>query len=136
MILLDTHIWVWWIDQNERLTEAHRAYLNTFEEEEGLGVSAISCWEVAMLVEKGKLELPPGVTVDAWMAAAIAGPGVRLLDLSPSVAVASTRLPGDFHRDPADRIITATAREHAVELVTCDHKIIAYPHVDTIDFRE
>ena len=71
-------------------------------------VSAISCWEVAKLVERGRLELPR--PLEEWLDLALGYPGIRLADLSPEVAAASTRLPGKFHRDPADQIIVATAR--------------------------
>lgn len=90
-------------------------------------MSAISCWEVAKLVEYGRLELPCPV-VD-WLEQALAYPGVRLLNLSPRIAVESTRLPGGFHRDPADQIIVATARTLDVPLLTLDHRIRSSAHV-------
>jgi PIN domain nuclease of toxin-antitoxin system len=96
-------------------------------EAEGLGVSVISCWEVAKLVEGGRITL--SLPVGEWIAKALSYPGMRLLDFSPEVAVESTQLPGVFHRDPADQIIVATARIHACPLVTMDTKIRAYPHV-------
>lgn len=92
----------------------------------GLGVSAISCWEVAKLVELGRLAL--SVPVDQWLAQALRPP-VVLLPLSPEVAVASTQLPGRFHQDPADQMIVATARLYDCPLVTLDRLIRAYPHV-------
>jgi PIN domain nuclease of toxin-antitoxin system len=96
-------------------------------ETEGLGISAISCWEIAKLVEGGRITLP--LPVDVWLAKALSYPGIRLLELSPQVAVESTQLPGVFHRDPADQIIVATARLYACPLVTMDTKIRAYSHV-------
>ena len=59
-------------------------------------------------------------------------PGIRLLDLTPAIAVGSTQLPGSFHRDPADQIIVATARALGIELVTVDERILRYTHVRTI----
>ena len=87
----------------------------------------MSCWEAAKLVERGRLTLP--LPVGEWMSQALSYPGMRLLDLSPQIAVGSTQLPGTFHRDPADQIIVATARIYNCSLVTLDQNIRAYPHV-------
>lgn len=129
MILLDTHIWVWWVHGDEKLSpEQVREIQNN---ETGIiGVSAISCWEAAKLVERGRIELD--VSVDEWIQQALGYPGVRLLELTPEIAVESTRLPGEFHRDPADQIIVATARIHNCLLVTVDDRIRNYPHVKTL----
>jgi PIN domain nuclease of toxin-antitoxin system len=126
VIVLDTHIWVWWVHDDPSLPEAYRDYLQS-EEGNGFGVSAISCWEVAKLVENRRLVLP--IAISEWMDQALAYPGVRLLDLTPEVAIESTRLPGEFHRDPADQIIVATSRVHDCPVITLDAKILAYPHV-------
>jgi PIN domain nuclease of toxin-antitoxin system len=126
MILLDTHIWVWWILGDDKLPPAHKAYIQAHETD-GLGISAISCWEIAKLVENNRLSLP--VPVGEWLDQALAYPGMRLLELTPQVAVESTQLPGTFHRDPADQLIVATARVYDCPLVTLDGKILAYQHV-------
>ncbi len=126
MIVLDTHIWVWWVHGDSRLSEAHAAILQQHEVS-GLGISAISCWEVAKLVEKGRLILPRAI--DEWIRLALGYPGVTLLPLEPEIAIESTRLPGSFHKDPADQIIVATARVHQCPVVTIDRRISAYPHV-------
>lgn len=126
MIVLDTHTWIWWVHADPNLPAAHHAYIQS-QQAGGFGVRAISCWEVAKLVERGRLTLP--LPVDQWLATALAYPGVVLLPLSPEVAVESTRLPGAFHRDPADQIIVATARVYGCPLVTQDGNIRAYPHV-------
>jgi len=128
MIVLDTHIWVWWVHGTSDLTNSQRQVL-TENEDTGLGVSAISCWEIAKLVERGRLVLP--CAIDDWFQQALAYPGVTLLPLTPGIAIESTRLPGTFHRDPADQIIVATARLHTCALLTADHRIIDYPHVNT-----
>ena len=129
MILLDTHIWVWWVHGDKRLN-IHLADRLGRAENQGLGVSVISCWEVAKLVEHGRLELP--CPVPEWFEQALNYPGVRLLELTPEIAFESTCLPGDFHRDPADQIIVATARTHKIPLATADTKILAYSHVETL----
>ena len=129
MIVLDTHIWVWWVHEDKRLTQAQREAI-TANETDTVGVSAISCWEIAKLVEYGRLELPS--PLEDWFEQALNYPGVQLLALTPEIAIESTRLPGEFHRDPADKIIVATARIYGFSLVTSDDKILNYPHVATI----
>lgn len=125
MIILDTHIWVWWVDGGSQLPADYASLIQT-EAPNGLGVCAISCWEVAKLVELGRLAL--AVPVEQWLAQALQPP-VVLLPLSLEVAVGSTQLPGTFHRDPADQLIVATARFYDCPLVTLDRLIRAYPHV-------
>lgn len=129
MIVLDTHVWVWWVHGDERITPSQASVIEEAEADT-IGVSAISCWEVAKLVELSRLTLQR--TVDEWLSLALRYPGIRLMDLSPEIAVASTRLPGDLHKDPADQIIVATARVNGCPVVTSDKKIISYNHVETI----
>jgi PIN domain nuclease of toxin-antitoxin system len=129
MILLDTHIWVWWVHGDARLTPTQLQHLRA-NEKTGLGVSVISCWEVAKLVEVGRLALP--CPTQDWVDRALAYPGIRLIRLSPRIAVASTQLPAPFHRDPADQILVATARIRGVPLLTADARLLAYPHVPTL----
>jgi PIN domain nuclease of toxin-antitoxin system len=126
VIVLDTHVWIWWVHGDSRLTPAQQQVLAA-NEQSGLGVSAISCWEVAKLVEYERLVLPCPTL--EWLDQALAYPGVRLLELSPRIAAESTELPGVFHKDPADQIIVATARVLDSPLLTADEKIRAYPHV-------
>ena len=83
MILLDTHIWVWWVHRDEHLPARLRTFIERHESAT-LGVSAISCWEVAKLVERGRLRLP--MPTGDWLHAALAYPRVRLLDLTPDIS--------------------------------------------------
>lgn len=129
MIVLDTHVWVWWANDPARLSETQRREIAR-NEDDLIGVSAISCWEVAKLCEHGHLDLPVGLS--EWISAALRYPGVSLLHLTPEIAVESTTLPGAFHRDPADQMIVATARVHDCPLVTSDGKIVKYPHVRSV----
>ena len=126
MIILDTHIWIWWNDQNPNLTAD---YENIIQQNlsGGLGVSAISCWEIAKLAEKNRIQF--SIPVEDWLYQAIAHPSVSLLPLSSKIAVESTKLPNNFHSDPADQIIVATARIFNSPLVTYDSKILNYRHV-------
>jgi PIN domain nuclease of toxin-antitoxin system len=68
-------------------------------------------------------------TIEEWMAQAVVYPGMQLLELTPQIAIESTKLPGSFHRDPADQIIVATARVYDSPLLTADRRIVQYPHV-------
>ena len=129
MILLDTHIWIWYEDDNNRLTDRHRDVIAAHLDD-GLALSIISCWEVAKLVEYDRLDL--AVPVHEWIEQALAFPGIRLIELTPQITVASTQLPGQFHRDPADQIIVATARIYDVEILTTDQRILNYVHVKTM----
>jgi PIN domain nuclease of toxin-antitoxin system len=129
MIVLDTHVWVWWVHGDDHLSETQAEAIES-SEADAIGVSAISCWEIAKLVERGRLDLP--CPLEEWFELALHYPGVHLLALTPAVAIESTRLPGRFHRDPADQIIVATARTYDCPLVTSDSKILDYPHVPTL----
>ena len=129
MIVIDTHIWVWWVQNDTtRLTLKYQQWLKE-NEANGIGVSIVSCWEVAKLVEKGRLTLP--LTIAEWMEIALTYPGVRLLDLSLPIVIDSTQLAG-FHSDPFDQMIVATARFYDSPLLTADAKIIAYSGVKTL----
>ena len=129
MILLDTHIWVWWVDDSQQITDRRRQVIQD-NVSSGLGISAISCWEVAKLVQYGRLEL--ACPLEEWMEQAVAYPGVQLLEFTPQIAIESTKLPGNFHRDPADQIIVATARVYDIPLLAADSRILQYPHVRTL----
>jgi PIN domain nuclease of toxin-antitoxin system len=127
MIVLDTHIWVWWVHGDAQLPTDYSTYLQD-RENEGLGVSVISVWEIAKLVEYNRLQLP--VSIEDWINQALSYPGIELLELTPRIAVGSTQLPQPFHRDPADQIIVATARVLGCSIMTIDRKIRDYPHIN------
>lgn len=129
MIILDTHIWVWWVHGAEPMTLVQEQIIEENESEE-IGVSIISLWEIAKLVQYQRLELP--CSIDQWFGQATHYPGVRILGMTPEIVVESTKLPGEFHRDPADQIIVATARIYDCPLITSDKKILDYPHVESI----
>lgn len=124
LVLLDTHAWVWLLNGSVRLgTKARKAIQRSLAEEAVL-VSAISPWEVAMLVSKGQLVLDRDV--GEWVLAALSLPGIRLEPLTPEITVASTRLPGTIHSDPADCMIAATARHLGSTLITADQRLLDY----------
>ncbi len=129
MIILDTHIWIWWLHDTIKLSRKQKEEIK--KNENGIiGISAITCWEIAKLVEYGRLELP--YPIADWFKQAFSYPGMELYNLTPEIAIESTRLPGNFHRDPADQIIVATARVYDCPLLTSDEKILSYPYVNTI----
>jgi len=123
-IVLDTHTLVWLMQGSERLGQRSRELIAAAADADAAYVAAISAWEIAMLVAKGRLALDRDV--GEWLGAALSLPGLRLAALDPLVAVDSTRLPGDVHGDPADRLIVATARHHAAVLITDDRLILEY----------
>lgn len=129
VILLDTHVWLWWMSDHPRLDDAMRKHIRDYQAE-GIGISLISCWEVAKLVEVGRLSLSQPVS--QWIEAALTAPGTRLLDFTLPIAIESTQLPQPFHRDPADQILVATARVLDIPILTADDKIRKYPHVKTL----
>ncbi len=129
MILLDTHIWIWWLHNTTRLSEKQKEVIGG-NETGIIGISAITCWEIAKLVEYGRLELP--YPIAEWFNQAFSYPGIRLYNLTPEIAIESTQLPGEFHRDPGDQIIVATARVYDCPLLTSDKKMLTYPYVNTI----
>ena len=119
-LLLDTHIWVRWLSSDQPLREDIQA---TIGEAELLAVSAVSCWEVAYLSKQGRLRLP--CDIEQWMNLALEGSQVRPVPVSSAVAVASALLP-DKHKDPADRIIIATALAMKYQLVSFDKRFLEY----------
>lgn len=129
MILLDTHVWWWSLSEPERLSKRAFKAIKEVKAEQRF-IASISIWEFAMMVKRKKIELR--VAVDQWLDYALDKTGLKVLELSPKIAIDSCDLPGKFHNDPADRIITATARVHGLDLITKDKKIIDYPHVKAI----
>jgi PIN domain nuclease of toxin-antitoxin system len=130
VIVLDTHVLVWWIGSDPKLSRKASDTIRKELPNGNLGIPAISAWEIGMLVAKGQLAL--GMDVDEWLNSLLTVPNVTLLPLTAQSALDSTRLPGSFHGDPADRMIVATARAESAPLVTADQRIRAYRHVRTI----
>ena len=139
MIILDTHIWVRRVQEP---SELRRAQLTAILAQENgssgvVGICATSLWEVAKLVELERIQLDTDLT--DWFENALAYPRVRIINMSPTIAIQSTQLPGNRRlppseriRDPSDQIIVATAIANKCPLVTSDGKIVAYTGVQTI----
>jgi PIN domain nuclease of toxin-antitoxin system len=114
VLLVDTHALIWMVEEAPRLGAQTAEALNRAGWENRIAVSAITPWEIGLLVSKGRLQL----------GSALAKPGVTLTPLEPEIAVASTCLPFEMHADPADRILVATARYLGATLVTADHALL------------
>ncbi|MPY91351.1 MAG: PIN domain-containing protein [Luteitalea sp.] len=119
--LLDTHAWVWWVDRDARIGRNAADFLDTLPVEERPYVAGISLWEVAMLVERGRLQF--SVPLADWLEAAAHPRSVRVVSITPTIAAEVAALPKSFHRDPADRLIVATCRVMQVPLITHDQRI-------------
>jgi PIN domain nuclease of toxin-antitoxin system len=125
LTVLDTHVWIWVVEGDRTALSAPAIEAIERAAKGGaVRVSAISVWEVAMLEVKGRISLSR--PVDDWVRAALHAPGVRLLPLSPEIAIESTRLPAVPRGDPADRILMASARHLGGQLATCDREILNY----------
>lgn len=129
-VLLDTHVWWWWVTGERGLSAAQKRVLARIGPDEPLQLSDISLWEVATLASLGRLTVT--MPLREWLEAASAPPLVQRRAISPAVASEVAALPADFHRDPADRIIVATARVHDATLLTRDRRIIDAKLVPTV----
>ena len=130
MIVLDTHVWVWFTSNPELLSKAAKKAINVSMEQKAIFISSISAWEGALLAAKKRLKLT--LEVPEWIAKSERLPFFHFLPVDNSVAVKSVNLPQPLHSDPADRIIIATAIAIAAPVVTKDEKLLNYPHVKTI----
>jgi PIN domain nuclease of toxin-antitoxin system len=126
LIVLDTHAWIWWVAEPGKISARAR---HAIDAADALGICAISCWEVAMLVAKDRLELDRDVLL--WIRQALALPRVALLPLTAEICVASALLL-ESPADPADRIIAASALEHRAPVVTKDARLRSMRRLETI----
>lgn len=131
MIVLDTHVLIWWVSGSKSLSRtAWRAIRKAIAGDMGVVISSVSVWEIAMLVRKECLVLT--MPVEKWLVQVSRIEGVRFMPVDNSVCLLAATLPGTFHKDPADRMIVATARQLSATLLTADQKIIQYAHVTTV----
>jgi PIN domain nuclease of toxin-antitoxin system len=130
MVVLDTCAWLWTCSAPKKLSRAAREIIERNRKHDGLVVSIVSAWEIAKLVQKGKLAF--AIPCRAWIAKAVTVAGITMHPLTPDICIESTELPGAFHGDPADQLIVATARLLGVPLVTPDRRIRGYAHVATL----
>ncbi|MDE0104774.1 MAG: type II toxin-antitoxin system VapC family toxin [Bryobacterales bacterium] len=128
--LLDTHVLIWWLNGSDRLSPAQREIIGQANAEAPLLVSDISLWEVATLHSLGRIHVT--TPLRTWLEKAVAPPLVRRHGISPAIAAELATLPDSFHRDPADRILVATARVLGATLLTRDRRIIGAGLVGTV----
>ena len=121
MIVLDTHIWIWWLHGDHPSLKP--TFRRAIAEANDICVAAVSCFEVAWLVTRKRVEIEGGL--DEWFDRALAGSGVRLLPVTPRIARLAAELPS-HHGDPFDRIIIATAVANDAKLLSADSKFPAY----------
>jgi PIN domain nuclease of toxin-antitoxin system len=124
LILLDTHVWLWLVAGSSDLSMEARHTISGAATAGTLRIAAISLWEIALLASRGRIVL--GKSIGLWLEEALADPGPAIDPLSPQIAIESYALPDVFHRDPADRLIVATARVANAILMTRDQRILDY----------
>ena len=120
-MLLDTHVWIWWLTQGSPLKSVERDALDATAESGGVYLAAISLWEAQLLHSKRRLQLP--LPFSDWLTRATESRVLTVLPLDREVVIAVDSLPARFHGDPADRLIVATARTHGIPLATRDRAI-------------
>ncbi len=123
-IVLDTHVWLWFVDGNSTLKKQVVADITATAMNGSLLIPAICVWEIAMLQDRGRLTL--NKPLKDWISEALDLSGTSLAALSSDVAIESCKLPGKFHGDPADRMIVATARIENATILTRDKRILEY----------
>lgn len=130
-LLLDTHVWIWSQEQPDKLgPEATRRLTDP---QVALYVSPVSTLEIARLVAMGAIELSESLT--SWVTDTLASLRCKTIEISHAIAAEAYALPPEFHKDPADRILAATARLQHLTLLTADERILDYPHVERLDAR-
>lgn len=123
-LLLDTHVWIWYVSGNEEINKSVQKTITSALHNNQAYLAAISLWEICMLDKKQRiiLEMP----CLEWINRFLQLTRIRILPLTPEIAQESCHLPGKFHNDQADRLITATARVEGLTLVTRDTRILSY----------
>ena len=130
MIVLDTHVLIWFVNDQRRLSSKALSEIQKAKKKGEIYVSSISVWEIALLAKKGRLKF--NIDTSLWIRAVNNLSFFQFIDVSPSIAYKSVNLEGIFHQDPADRIIIATAQELDAELITRDKRILKYRYVDAV----
>lgn len=130
-LLLDTHVWFWALESPKLLGAHGRAALESPDNE--LFVATISTVEFGQLQVSKRIEFKG--TLESWVRRGTEALGLQTVELSHAIALLSYTLPGSFHKDPADRLLVATAIQHGYTMVTADERILAYPHIVSMDAR-
>lgn len=131
MIVLDTHVLIWWVNgDTEKISPKAQTTIQNEISNGEIIISSISAWEIAMLVNKERITL--SMDLEQWLLLIEQIETVKFYAIDNEIALKSTQLPGEFHKDPADRMIVATARKLGATLISADEKILKYPHVKVI----
>lgn len=131
MIVLDTHVLIWWVNgDTEKISPKAQTTIQNEISNGEIIISSISAWEIAMLVNKECITL--SMDLEQWLLLIEQIETVKFYAIDNEIALKSTQLPGEFHKDPADRMIVATARKLGATLISADEKILKYPHVKVI----
>jgi PIN domain nuclease of toxin-antitoxin system len=125
-ILLDTHIWLWWVNQNSELSPEH---IHLIENAEEIFISSISCWEVTQLSQRQRIILPQ--MASKWFQLALDETGISCIPISKQIAIRAGELPY-HHRDPADRFIIATALEDNLYLMSFDQQFPTFQDIQPL----
>jgi PIN domain nuclease of toxin-antitoxin system len=129
VILIDTHILLWWQENDDSLRQEYRDILDQ-NNDEFIAISTATLMEIICLYDRGRIILPE--SVEQWLLKITSNKRLLVIPISSRIAVEAFRLPGDFHKDPADRIIVASARILNCSVMTQDNKILKYTHVKII----
>jgi len=130
IILLDTHVCIWWIQEFTNIPKNTKRIILNAQKRNNIYISSISIWEIAMLVKYGRLLIT--IPLSDWIKKLESAPFIKFIPIDNTIAEHSVNLPGEFHKDPADRIIVATSRILNIPVITSDQKILQYPHVKSI----
>lgn len=131
-LLLDTHVWIWSQEAPDRI--GPRAQAAILAPEAWIGVSTVSSLEIARLVHVGLLKLAH--PLERWITRSLRLLEADTIELSHAIAVGAYALPEPFAKDPADRLLVATARLRHLTLLTADERLLEYPHVASMDARK
>ena len=123
-IIIDTHIFLWLMEGSKDLHSSEIKLINKVINNGQILVSAISFWEIAMLQKLKKISL--SIPIKDWISKSVSQTGIKISEIDIAILIESVHLPGNFHKDPADRIIVATSRTKKVPLLTHDGRIINY----------
>ncbi len=134
-LLLDTHVWVW-VQRRDvaNLSQDSFATIEGWQQSGIAHISAVSAWELALLAVNKHVDL--GMSVDKFLEEGTQDGGLQLVPLTARILIESTRLPGELHRDPADRMLVATAREYDLTLVTRDKLLLQYAKQGHLNARK
>lgn len=130
MIVLDTHVLVWFVSSPDNLSRSAQKRINEEIKKNEILISSISVWEIFMLIKKERIKL--SMHPATWLEKVESLPFIQFVPVDNRIASQSVNLPEPLHNDPADRIIVATALNHGATLITSDRRILRYPHVQSL----